>query len=222
MQAYSMGMKLVDSVLDNSMLVYAAISPTMATAQYVHMRRIACDAFSAIDNTEYTMNSTGYGWWQSHLYNFVDADHVVFNKESEGANRARLASALVTGTLITGDDYSTFGPWSTAAKRLLQNNALLQVIKDGRSFRPIEANTDNKGVELFIKTVGQKTYLALFNYSNNPRNYSLPLSRLGFKKEKKISATELFSGAQRTWSGNIELTIPPSDAMIYVITVSAK
>jgi alpha-galactosidase len=222
MQAYSMGMKLVDSVLDNSMLVYAAISPTMATAKYVHMRRIACDAFSAIDNTEYTMNSTGYGWWQSHLYGYVDADHVVFNKESEGANRARLASALVTGTLITGDDFSTPGPWSTAAKRLLQNKALLQVIKDGRSFRPIEANTDNKGVELFIKTVGSETYLALFNYSNSPRTYSLPLSRLGFKQEKKINATELFSGVKNTWSGNIQLTVPPSDAMIYIITNSAK
>jgi alpha-galactosidase len=222
MQAYKIGMTCVDSVLDNKMLVYAAISPTMATAPYVHMRRIACDAFSAIDNTEYTLNSTGYGWWQCHLYNFVDADHVVFNKESEGANRARLASALVTGTLITGDDYSTHGPWSTTAKRLLQNKALLQVIKDGHSFRPVDANTDNKGVELFIKTVGQKTYLALFNYSNSPRNYSLSLSRLGFKPEKKISATELFSGAQSTWTDNKQIQVPPSDAMIYVITTSAK
>ena len=222
MQAYKMGMKCVDSVLDNKMLVYAAISPTLATAPYVHMRRIACDAFSAIDNTEYTLNSTGYGWWQSHLYNFVDADHVVFNQESEGANRARLASALVTGTLITGDDYSAHGPWSKAAKRLLQNKNLLQVIKDGHSFRPVEANTGNKGVELFVKTVGSVTYLAVFNYSDKPRDYSLPFSRLGFKQEKKISATELFSGAQRTFTGNGQLTIPPSDAMIYVISTSGK
>ena len=222
MQAYKMGMTCVDSVLDNKMLVYAAISPTMATAPYVHMRRIACDALSAIDNTEYTLNSTGYGWWQSHLYNFVDADHVVFNKESEGANRARLASALVTGTLITGDDYSAHGPWSKVAKRFLQNKALLQVIKDGRSFRPVEANTDNKGVDVFIKTVGQKTYLALFNYSNSPRDYSLSLSRLGFKQDKKINATELFSGAQSTWPDNKQIQVPTSDAMIYVITASAK
>jgi alpha-galactosidase len=186
------------------------------------MRRIACDALSAIDNTEYTMNSTGYGWWQSHLYDYVDADHVVFNKEREGANRARLTSALVTGTLITGDDYSTFGPWSTTAKHLLQNKALLQVVKDGRSFRPVEATTNNKGVEMFIKTVGPKTYIALFNYSDNPRDYSLSLSRLGFTQDKKINATELFSGAHSAWSGNLQLTIPPSDAMIYVITVSPK
>jgi alpha-galactosidase len=222
MQAYKVGMECVTKALDNKMLVYAAISPTMATARYVHMRRIACDAFSAIDNSEYTLNSTGYGWWQSRLYNFVDADHVVFNRESEGANRARLASALVTGTLITGDDYSTHGPWSNVAKRLLQNKALLNVIKDGRSFRPIEANTDNKGVEIFVKTVGTKTYLAAFNFSNSPRTYTLPLSRLGISQQSKISAVELFSAAHNTFTGNVQLTIPPSDAMLYVITSAAK
>ena len=222
MQAYTKGMKFIDSVLDNTMLVYAAISPTMATAPFVHMRRIACDAFSAIDNTEYTLNSTGYGWWQSHLYNYVDADHVVFNKESEGANRARLASALVTGTLITGDDYSSTGPWSQAAKRLLQNKDLQYVIKDGRSFRPVDANTGNKGVNVFVKTVGTKTYLAVFNYSNNPFKYTLSLTRVGLSQSTKYYSTELFSGSKAEWSGSITLTVPPSDAMLYLVNKNGK
>ncbi|OQP57117.1 hypothetical protein A3860_11165 [Niastella vici] len=222
MQAYRMGMEYVDSVLDNSMLVYAAISPTMATAPYVHMRRIACDAFSAIDNTEYTLNSTGYGWWQSHLYNYVDADHVVFNRESEGANRARFAAALVTGTLITGDDYSEQGPWSKAAARWLQNKDLLNIIKDGHSFRPLEANTNNKGVELFVKTVGVKTYVALFNFSNSARAYAISLARLGLNDKMKLQATALFSGSKSTWAAPVKITVPPSDAMIYVITSGGK
>ncbi len=108
------------------MLVYAAISSNLATARYVHMRRIACDAWSSLDHTEYTMNSSGYGWWQSYLYDFVDADHVVFAEEQDGVNRARLASALVTGSVITGDDYSGNGKWTTTAKKLLQNKTLLQ------------------------------------------------------------------------------------------------
>jgi alpha-galactosidase len=222
MQAYDMGMRFIDSVLDNTMLVYAAISPTLATAPFVHMRRIACDAFSAIDNTEYTLNSTGYGWWESHLYNYVDADHVVFNKESEGANRARLASALVTGTLITGDDYSSKGPWSNTAIRLLQNKQLLEVIKDGRSFRPVEANTGNKGINVFIKTVNEKTYLAVFNYSNTPFKYKLSLPRVGLSQSTKYTSTELFSGSPATWSGIIELTVPPSDAVLYLINKNGK
>jgi alpha-galactosidase len=222
MQAYTAGMTFIDSVLDNTMLVYAAISPTMATAPYVHMRRIACDAFSAIDNTEYTLNSTGYGWWESHLYNYVDADHVVFNKESEGANRARLAAALVTGTLITGDDYSSTGPWSKAAMRMLQNTSLLNVIKDGRSFRPVEANTDNKAVNVFIKTVGKKNYLAVFNYSNTPCTYNLSAARLGMPNEKKLNAAELFSGTHTTWWGSWQLTVPASDAMLYDVSINGE
>ncbi len=178
--------------------------------------------FSAIDNTEYTLNSTGYGWWESHLYNYVDADHVVFNKESEGANRARLASALVTGTLITGDNYGEKGPWSKTAMILLQNKSLLEVIKDGKSFRPVEANTGNKGVNVFVKTAGAKTYLAVFNYSNSPFKYTLPLSRVGLSQSTKYSVTELFSNSHANWSGTIELSVPPSDVMLYVVNKNGK
>jgi alpha-galactosidase len=182
------------------------------------MRRIACDAFSAIDNTEYTMNSTGYGWWQSHLYNFVDADHVVFNRESEGANRARLASAIVTGTLITGDDFSSNGPWSNTAKRLLQHKGLLSLLKNGHSFRPVDANTGNKGVGVFVKPNGiLNVYLALFNYSNTPRTFSIPVSRLGLDALHRYSGVEYFTKSISSWSGTIQITVPPSDAMIYTI-----
>ena len=37
MQAYKVGMETVTNALDNSMLVYAAISPSLATAKYVHI-----------------------------------------------------------------------------------------------------------------------------------------------------------------------------------------
>jgi alpha-galactosidase len=218
LQAYKTGMECVTNALDNKMLVYAAISPTMATAPYVHMRRIACDAFSAIDNTEYTLNSTGYGWWQSHLYNFVDADHVVFNRESEGANRARLASALVTGTLITGDDFSSNGPWVNTAKHLLQHKGLLSLIKKRHSFMPVEANTGNKGVEVFVKPNGiLSVYLALFNYSNTPRTFTIPISRLGLNTLHRYSGVEYFTRSVSSWSDTLKITVPPSDAMIYHI-----
>lgn len=177
MQAYAAGMEFLDSVLDNTMLVYAAISPTMATGRYVHMRRIACDAFHAIDNTEYTLNSTGYGWWQSHLYQYADADHVVFKTEPAHAARARFVSALVTGTLITGDDYSSEGPWRTTAKDLLQNKKLLQIIQDGKPFRPLYTTIGKKAPEVFVK----KALVAVFNYDNQPKTITLPLKARSLK-----------------------------------------
>lgn len=218
MQAYSSGMHYLDSVLDNSMLVYAAISPNMATARYVHIRRIGCDAFSAIDNTEYTMNSTGYGWWQSHLYNYIDADHIVFGDQPAAANRARLASAIVTGTLITGDDFSKNATWNAAAQLLLQNKNLLAIIKDGKSFRPVEANTGNKGVEIFSKKAGKETLVAVFNYSNQPKDVNISAERIGLGKESAITATELFSNRKSNYTGKITLQLPANDAIILRIT----
>ncbi len=218
MQAYKIGMEFLDSVLDGKMLTYAAISPTMATGRYVHMRRIACDAFSAIDNTEYTLNSTGYGWWQNKLYDYVDADHIVFNKETPGANRARLASGLVTGTLITGDDFSATGEWSLAAKQLLQNKELLNLVKDGRSFRPVDASSGKRAPELFTRTINGITFLAVFNYDQSSRTYTISPERLGFGKGTKLKLQELFTKTASTASGQLSLTIPPADAAIYKIT----
>ena len=214
MEAFRRGMSLVDSVLDGSMLLYAAISPSLATTRYVHMRRIACDAFSAIDNTEYTLNSTGYGWWLGRMYNFIDADHVVFNVAPDGMNRARLAASLVTGTLTTGDDYSIPGKWRKMAELLLQNEELLGIARKGISWRPVEANTGDRGVNIFTQVLDGVTYAAFFNYSDKEREYSVPLSRLGITRGS-CSATELFGLGVLAAVGQLRVVVPASDVRLY-------
>jgi alpha-galactosidase len=214
MEAFRRGMSLVDSVLDGSMLLYAAISPSLATTRYVHMRRIACDAFSAIDNSEYTLNSTGYGWWLGRMYNFIDADHVVFNVAPDGMNRARLAASLVTGTLTTGDDYSIPGKWRKMAELLLQNEELLGIARKGISWRPVEANTGDRGVNIFTQVLDGVTYAAFFNYSDKEREYSVPLSRLGITRGS-CSATELFGLGVLAAVGQLRVVVPASDVRLY-------
>lgn len=218
MQAFKKGMHFLDSVLNNKMLVYAAISPNIATARYVHVRRIACDAWSSIDNTEYTMNSTGYGWWQSYLYDYVDADHVVFAEENDGVNRARLASALVTGSVITGDDYSSPGKWKATARKLLQHKELLKLTTQGKSFRPLRGDTGNKGVEMFYRRDGNKRYIALFNYSNVTKTFDVPQSLLGGGKKINRTVKELFTGERLSLGTQGRLSVPPADACIYEIS----
>jgi len=211
MQAFAKGMKYLSQQLDNKMLVYAAISPNMATAPYVHMRRIACDAYSHINETAYTLNSTTYGWWLGKLYDFVDADHVVFKNEPIGMNRARLVSALVTGTLITGDDYSVPGPWQATARTLLQNQDLLQVAREGHAFRPVEGNTGDKPGSFFVRK-GKLTYLAIVNYNDTVMHYTIDAARWGIASNRPLR--ELFSGATLP-PGAWTVTIPPADAVIY-------
>lgn len=218
MQAFKRGMHFLDSVLDNKMLVYAAISPNLATARYVHVRRIACDAFSSLDHTAYTMNSTGYGWWQSYMYDYVDADHIVFAEEKDGVNRARFAAALVTGSIITGDDFSSTGKWTNTAGKLLENRDLLKLAAKGKSFRPLRGDTGNKGVEQLYRRDGDKLYIALFNYSNAVQTADIPRELLNGRKNARWNVKELFSGDTRLLDRQRQLSVPAEDARIFEIT----
>lgn len=218
MQAFHQGMKYLIDRLDGQMLVYTAISPSMASAPYSHMRRIATDAFTDITETEYTLNSTTYGWWLSSLYDFVDADHTVFRDASIGENRARLTSSVVTGTLVIGDNYASEGPWSEKAKLLLQNSEILELTKDGQAFRPVEGNFQDGASEAFIKQTGSTFYLAVVNYGEE-KTFNIPLSRLGMPNGTQC-VKELFFGNQfSTTTTSFRATISARDARVFEITV---
>jgi len=216
MEAYRKGMEYVVDQIAGTMLVYAAICPSLATGRYVHMRRIACDAFKTIGETGYTLNSTTYGWWLKNIYNYLDADHLVFGTETSGASRARFTSGVVTGTLITGDDYSGSGAWTATAQTLLQNQDMLDIARNGRAFRPVEGNTADQPNELFVSTIGYYTYLAIVNYSATNKTYNVSLARIGLKGSGTYSSVkELFSDSVTSANGTLSVTVPASDAAIY-------
>ncbi len=206
MQAYRKGMEFLLDQMGNQMLVYAAISPSLATGRYAHMRRIACDAFKSINDTKYTLNSLNYGWWQTYLYNYIDADHVVLSTEKEGANRARILSALITGTFITGDDFSINGHWASVARSLYQKQELLKIIKNGKAFEPLEGNTGTGATEMFTRKIGNDFYLAVFNYSDKPKVFPMDLKRFGLQSEQKYIVNDVFSDNKLVTSINVDAT----------------
>jgi alpha-galactosidase len=217
MQAYKVGMEHLVNALDGQMLIYAAISPNMATSRYAHVRRIACDAWKTIEQTQYTLNSVNYGWWQTYSYDYIDADHVVFADVTEGENRARLISAVITGTLITGDDYSKDGIWSKRAKEWLQNKELLKIVSHGVAFRPLEGNTGKLTTEVFEQKIGNDWYLAVLNYGTESKNYVLPLERLGVKNGN-YKLQDLFTSENTEVKNNIiNVTLGAKDAHLYKI-----
>lgn len=216
MQAYEVGMSFLLKQLDDKMLVYAAISPTMASGRYIHMRRIACDAFKSIKDTRYTLNSLTYGWWQTYLYDYMDADHVVLGTESIGANRARTLSAIVTGTFIVGDDFSAKGAWAGRAAELFQNKALLAVIKDGKSFVPVEA--DKEASEIFVKQSGHTHYLAIFNYGDKEKKFVVDAAAIGLKTFSGYQLEDLFTHQPSTAVKTAEFVLAAGDATLIKIT----
>ncbi len=220
MQAYKVGMEHLVKALDGQMLIYAAISPNMATGRYAHVRRIACDAWKTIEQTQYTLNSVNYGWWQTHLYDYIDADHVVFADVTEGENRARLISSVITGTLITGDDYSKDGIWSKRAKDWLQNQELLKIVANGVAFRPVEGNTGKLTTEVFEQKIGNDWYVAVLNYGSAAKNFALPLERLGVKNGNYKLQNLFTAETVEIKNNSIDLNLGAKDAGLFKVVKS--
>ncbi|MCC8425835.1 alpha-galactosidase [Mucilaginibacter sp. UR6-11] len=219
MQAYRVGMETVTQARDNSMLVYAAISPSLATARYVHMRRIACDAFHSIKDAEYTLNSISYGWWQTYLYDYVDADHLIFEKENVGTNRARLISGLIAGSVILGDDYSKEEPWQQQVKVWLQRPDLKQLIKSGKAFMPVDGDEDGAAAGVFIRKKADGFYLAVFNYKKQPAIVSFNAKRLGLVADKKYRLTEVLGGDNIIMLNDANVKFNQEGAYLYKVSL---
>ena len=217
MEAYRKGMEYLVDQLGGQMLVYAAISPSLATGRYAHSRRIACDAFKTISDTRYTLNGLTYGWWLTNVYNFVDADHVVLASQTEGENRARMLSSIITGTFITGDDFSTHGPWSPRAKDWYKNPGLLGIVANGKAFEPVEGNTGNGPSSFFTRRIGDYLYLAIFNYGQDPVSFTIDAARVGLVADRPYTATELLQGGQLAFTGSTTVGLPAADAVLYKI-----
>jgi alpha-galactosidase len=219
MEAYRKGMEFLIDQLGGQMLVYAAISPSLATGRYAHSRRIACDAFKTINDTKYTLNGLTYGWWLTYVYNYVDADHVVLARQTEGENRARMLSSVITGTFITGDDFSTHGPWSQRAMDWYKNPELLKIVANGKAFMPVEGNTDKAPSALFTRQIDGYLYLAIFNYGQTAASVTIDAARIGLKPSRSYTAAELLQGGQVALTGSAGITIPAADAAIYKIKI---
>jgi len=210
-QAYNYGMKLLDKYFGD-MFINLSISPIFP-AQYAQSRRIACDAWNKIKDTEYTLNAVSYGWWIDRVYQFNDADHVVLQQASEGENRARVTSAVITGLFINGDDFSAGGSeeGKEKAKKFLTNPDVIAVAQ-GESFRPLEGNGE-KSENQFVHTDKQgNVYYAFFNYGETPLTIELPLSRIGINMKKVKSVKELWSGEMLKLKSGI--TIQPKDVKL--------
>jgi alpha-galactosidase len=209
-QAYCYGMQLLDSIFSD-MYINLSISPIFPSP-YAQSRRIACDAWNKIKDTEYTMNALSYGWWVGKLYDFNDADHVVLRDATEGENRARITSSVITGIFITGDDFSADSVAIERARKYLTNPDI-NAIATGRSFRPVEGN-DDRSESLFVRHESNgDVYLACFNYTENAKSYRMEPSRIGLSDFDHYAITELWSHQKADLRQPVN--IPAHDAKVF-------
>jgi len=214
-QAYNYGMDLLNKYFGD-MFLNLSISPTFP-AHYAQSRRIACDAWNKIKDTEYTMNAVSYGWWIDNVYQFNDADHIVLKEATDGENRARVTSAVITGLYIAGDDFSNGGSKQDKEKAMKYlTNAEVNQIATGCSFRPVEGNGAKSENQFMRKDAEGNLYYVIFNYSEENTTMNIPFIRLGLNTSKNYIAKELWSGDNLDLKSSV--TIPAKDVALIKIS----
>lgn len=220
-EAYNYGMQLLNKYFGD-MYLNLSISPIFPS-QYAQSRRIACDAWNKIKDTEYSLNALSYGWWIDRVYQYNDADHIVLRDAEESENRARVTSSVITGLYIVGDDFSRTGDPKVKerAKKFL-TNAEVNAIADGRSFRPVEGNGEMSECQFMRTEEDGSVYYAAFNYTDRDTTIQLPLQRIGIKAGN-VEVKDLWEGTTSTVTGETDnISIPAKDAKLFKFVVNQK
>ena len=220
-QAYNYAMNKVCEILGDDVFINLSMAPIFPY-NYANGRRLCCDTYYKITDTEYMMNSLTYGFWQSELYEWIDPDHIVVwgrdGKANERAARSRLLSGIVTGgSFLTGDNY--VNPANDADKahqrysELLSNEKLIEVLKIGEPFEAVLSEKLPYAADIFTLENEGKTYVAMFNYSK------VAIKTLSVDVPDNSAVTNLFTGKTKMTVGNkLIVTLQPSDSVIFEIT----
>lgn len=234
-QAYNEGMAFLRKQAGDNIYLLLSIAP-MFPAHYTHGRRISCDAWGSIDNTKYVMNNSSYGWWLNQVYFANDPDHLVMKtldgkgNETEGVNRARITSGVITGAFISGDNYSDkvdAGYPSLSRERalsLLTNEDVNEIPRTCQAFRPVEGNASisQNAENLMCYENGKYVYLAAINYGKTiftTLKGDITFERLGIDAGNVAEIKELWTGNTISAKATgFTYDVPFSDARIYRIS----
>lgn len=238
-EAYNEGMAHFASqcyCADGSPMFIALSIAPIFPYQYGNSRRIACDTWGKISQSEYAMNAICGGWWTNGFYQRNDPDHIVLvgndkEKETEGENRARLTTGIASGMLLLADNYDLTDDKTGCgnprlsferAALLLGNNDINSLArKVGHSFRPVfgyrpfdgrPQSADN----FAIYQDGQDTYLAVINYTDKVLQGAIPFDFIGISGICLVK--ELWTGEERKQTSTLPYSVPAKDARIYRLT----
>ncbi len=238
-QAYNEGMQYLSDLCGEDMFMALSIAPTFPS-QYGSSKRISCDVWGAMTErdwgtTGYMLNSLSFGWWLDRVYPFNDADHILLHKPEEaddykeGANRARVTSAVITGIYMLGDNFSKTGriPGTQQARdkaiQVTANKEINEIARIQRSFYPIEgytADLPQRAEKTFMLETEDCVYIAVFNFSKSENmNGKIDLDRVSKTNLSKANVKELWTAESKAIENNqLSYSVPPQDTRVYKIS----
>lgn len=234
-EAYNEGFSHFIAEVDKGEPMFIALSiAPIFPYQYGNSRRIACDTWGKIGQSEYSMNAVAGGWWTKEFYQYNDPDHLVLvgndqEKETEGENRARFTNGAVSGMVLVSDNYSLEDRSGRGdaklsrerAGKILMNADVNEMADLGRSGRPVygyrEYNGKADGAETcFVQESDKYLYLSVINYKDGPASGTVALERLGLSSGDFGEVKELWTGeAVKVGAGGLSYTVPGKDARIF-------
>ena len=240
-QAYNYGMKiLLETAKLYDMYVVESISPIFPY-QYAHGRRVSCDRFSEMAESEYVLNAVSYGWWTDKLYAVNDPDHLVMCKqgnnanETMGENRARATTGMVTGAFIFGDNFSLVGLKDGAkpgyaeqsrkrAKEIMGNADINEYVRNNTgSFMPLYGDDPSESQlaeSFFVRDTKDYFYLAVFNYSGSgSKSGTISFGRMGISFDNIAEIKELWLNKSVSYDASgLNFSVPAKDVRVYRMT----
>lgn len=225
-QAYRKGMQdLLDAFdpkkIGKPFFISLSIAP-MFPHGYAHSRRISCDAFARIDQTEYMLNSATYSWWtHGRLYAFNDPDHSPLYREqnqritSDLESRSRWNASIIAGGMLLESDDLTDPAAKVRVKDVISNNRALDLARKAPSFRPATTVNGFKATNVFVWKNGPATFAAVFNYeATNPLEFTVNLERLGLDPKTVYKMTNVWTGETTQHQGNLRLNLDKAESVI--------
>jgi alpha-galactosidase len=232
--AYAYGMQRIEDDLSPKKIgrpFFLSLSIAPLFPAYGHSRRVSCDAFGRIEDSEYMLNAVTFGWWTNGtLYRFNDPDHTVISRDTDPYHdqapagsvqtieeaRSRVDASVIAGTVLLDSDDLLDPRAQERAKELLTNKAILDVARAGRSFRPVEGDAGTRAASVFTRSEPDGSLLvAVFNYNPGAESdVNVSLARLGLDSSKGYRATDLWLGNSREVRGSLEVKLKPAESTI--------
>ena len=232
--AYNFGMKHIEDDLSPAKIgrpFFISLSIAPLFPAYGHGRRISCDAFGRIEDSDYLLNAVTFGWWTNGtLYQFNDPDHTVISKDLDPYHsqslpnsvqtleeaRSRVNASVIAGTMLLDSDDLSDPRAQSRARELLTNKAVLDIARSGRSFRPVEGDSGVHATPVFIREEKDGgIYLAAFNYSEDkPFELNIDFARLGLRMNHNYRVIDLWSGEKSEASSQLKLSLTPAQSRL--------
>jgi len=236
--AYNFGMKRIEDDLSPAKIgrpFFISLSIAPLFPAYGHGRRISCDAFGRIEDSDYLLNAVSFGWWTNGaLYQFNDPDHTIISKDLDPYHsqslpgsvqtleeaRSRVNASVIAGTMLLDSDDLSDPRAQARARELLTNNAVLEIARSSRSFRPVEGDSGTHAAPVFIREEKDGSiYVAAFNYSEDKlSNLQIEFSRLGLKANRKYRITDLWTGEKQEASNQLKLSLTAAQSRLLHFT----